>query len=293
MKRKIISIMILALLLLGLIATETAYADPVVTEGDHPSADIKAAVRFKSFGNSGSKEIYLGGSDIGADRSESDVTWKSPSDNPIVFSYVPDDGKLTAKVTTPSQTYTLDYDIGDIGAINYLQIDVVNREDETTVNLNNLTVGSESLGSFVGDGWRTWHVTGLDLSEGFTILGEIELGGTQPASDELNKIQISVGFVNKKPVAFSQTVEAQQNRPVFITLTGNDEDGDTLIFDVREVPKHGDLSGITPHLIYAPKPHFVGTDSFQFTVSDGELTSDPATVTIIVDAVQYIPLFLN
>jgi hypothetical protein len=46
--------------------------------------------------------------------------------------------------------------------------------------------------------------------------------------------------------------------------------------------EHGGLSGTPPDVLYRPSDGFVGTDSFTFTVSDGQLTSNEATVTIHV-----------
>ncbi len=44
-----------------------------------------------------------------------------------------------------------------------------------------------------------------------------------------------------------------------ITLTGSDEDGDSLSFTVVSEPTNGTLSGTTPNLIYNPNPNFSGS----------------------------------
>ena len=48
------------------------------------------------------------------------------------------------------------------------------------------------------------------------------------------------------------------------------------------MPLNGTLSGDAPTVTYTPGDDFEGTDTFTFTVSDGELTSEPAVVTIMV-----------
>ncbi len=85
--------------------------------------------------------------------------------------------------------------------------------------------------------------------------------------------------VNQVPVADPQSIVALVDTSVGINLTGSDPDGDPLTFQIVTGPAAGTLSGSGPARIYTPNP---GTtvDSFTFTVSDGELTSSPATVSI-------------
>src|SRR5581483_7170150 len=45
---------------------------------------------------------------------------------------------------------------------------------------------------------------------------------------------------------------------------------------------HGTLSGTAPNVTYTPNAGYTGPDSFTFTVSDGLLTSVPATIAIAV-----------
>ena len=70
-----------------------------------------------------------------------------------------------------------------------------------------------------------------------------------------------------------------------LRLAGSDPEGATLSFAVGSPPAHGTLSGTAPNLTYTPAAGFFGTDSFTFTVNDGELTSAPATVSIRVNEV--------
>lgn len=87
---------------------------------------------------------------------------------------------------------------------------------------------------------------------------------------------------NAIPVATGQSVSTHENTPLEITLTGNDDDGDSLIFSVSGDPANGTLSGAMPDLIYTPNADFSGDDSFTFTVNDGSATSAQATVSITV-----------
>src|SRR5206468_2267382 len=48
------------------------------------------------------------------------------------------------------------------------------------------------------------------------------------------------------------------------------------------LPAHGTLSGVAPNLVYTPAAGYLGADSFTFKVSDGQVDSAPATVSIDV-----------
>jgi hypothetical protein len=103
--------------------------------------------------------------------------------------------------------------------------------------------------------------------------------------------------MNDPPIANNQSVFATQETPIDITLTGSDEDGDALTYEIVSGPTDGVLSGTAPNLTYTPGDDFFGDDSFTFRVFDGEDYSEPATVTIFVDEKKgtdyYFPIFVN
>jgi hypothetical protein len=77
-------------------------------------------------------------------------------------------------------------------------------------------------------------------------------------------------------------VVTTESGSVGLTLTGTDPDGDALTYAIVDQPTHGTLSGTAPEVTYTPDAGYTGADSFTFTVSDGEFTSDPATISIDV-----------
>jgi hypothetical protein len=95
-------------------------------------------------------------------------------------------------------------------------------------------------------------------------------------------VSVTVNPVNDAPVADAQSVTTEQDTPVGITLTGSDPDGDPLTYSVLTLPSHGELNGIAPNLTYTPDLGYEGADSFTFSVHDGTVDSDPATVSITV-----------
>ncbi|MDW8343729.1 MAG: S8 family serine peptidase [Verrucomicrobiae bacterium] len=91
---------------------------------------------------------------------------------------------------------------------------------------------------------------------------------------------------NTAPVAISMTVTGVANVTLPITLAGSDADSDPLSFLTNSPPAQGTLSAFNPttgSLLYIPAPGYVGTDSFTFSVTDGCVTSVPATVTIFIE----------
>ncbi len=87
----------------------------------------------------------------------------------------------------------------------------------------------------------------------------------------------------KTPVAIDQSVSTPQDTPIEITLTGSDPNGDPLTFAIDTGPSNGTLSSPTGASVdYTPNSGHSGPDSFTFRVSDGERTSNAATVTIDV-----------
>ena len=102
-------------------------------------------------------------------------------------------------------------------------------------------------------------------------------------------IMITVSSVNDGPTANNQAVTTDEDTSVAITLTGSDPENNPLTFTVETPPAKGSLNGSPPNMTYIPNPNSWGTDSFTFTVSDGSITSAPATITITVNPVNDVP----
>jgi hypothetical protein len=120
-------------------------------------------------------------------------------------------------------------------------------------------------------------------------------------------VTITVNPVNDKPAANAQSLATDEHQSVTITLTGSDVEtaAGQLVFAIAGGggPYHGTLGPIQGNqVVYTPAGHYNGPDSFQFTVTDtgdppgtsGNVqTSDPATVSITVNAVNGKPLVLS
>ncbi|MFC1474679.1 FG-GAP-like repeat-containing protein, partial [bacterium] len=91
------------------------------------------------------------------------------------------------------------------------------------------------------------------------------------------------GITNTPPLATAQSVETSQDLAVSITLSGTDDEGASLTYSIVSNPANGtlDISSL-PTVSYTPSSGFFGVDSFTFKVSDGELDSKSAAVTVTV-----------
>lgn len=122
-----------------------------------------------------------------------------------------------------------------------------------------------------------------------TVDVEVKVSDPDGLEDTQN-FQILVSTPNNVPIANAQTLELAEDESLDITLTGTDVDNDTLSYELITLPALGSLTGTAPALVYTPVENFVGQESFQFTVSDGESTSDPATILVNVVAVNDQPI---
>lgn len=94
--------------------------------------------------------------------------------------------------------------------------------------------------------------------------------------DVLGHVHVTVRPVNDPPIASGGSRDIHGSDPV--TLEGSDVDGDALSFEVVGIPTHGTITGSAPSLQYTPDPGFTGDDAITYRVSDGQLTSTPATL---------------
>jgi hypothetical protein len=99
-------------------------------------------------------------------------------------------------------------------------------------------------------------------------------------------VTLNVTAINHAPVANPQTLNLSAGQAIAITLSGSDADGNALSYSLvaGSGPVSGTLTGTPPNVSYTPNAGFIGNDSFQFRVNDGQLNSVPATVSLDVVA---------
>ncbi|MDI5934704.1 Ig-like domain-containing protein [Halomonas kalidii] len=92
--------------------------------------------------------------------------------------------------------------------------------------------------------------------------------------------------VNTPPVANDDSASTLEGTAVQIAVLANDSDpdGDPLTVGSITQPPNGSVTvNANGTITYTPNQGFVGSDSFTYRASDGQLLSDPATVTVTVD----------
>ena len=170
---------------------------------------------------------------------------------------------------------------------------------DTAVALDNLTQDFADDGLFNGVGEATFAAIALkSAEEGLltTIRDNLIANGASnpPDEDDLGELPEWVDTegeppveVNTAPVVFEQSVEAVEDTTIDVSLVAIDADGDALSFTVGAAA-NGEVSVAGNVATYIPNDNFYGTDSFTFTVSDGELRASE-TVSLNVAAVDDLP----
>lgn len=198
-----------AILVGAIVGPPPAMAQPVVTTGCDLTPSLTGAVRYRNLSNQagGAAEIYVGDPTF-ASRASGDLTWNSGRSITITYDGV---GTLTTTLTSPVVTVTRN--VGNLGALNYLQIDITKNTAASSVSLDNLTLGSTLLGSFRrasgSQGSTCWRVTNIDVGGGFSLTGTLALTGGFGGGDS-SYAQVTVGSIavsdDEGPVTSNVTV---------------------------------------------------------------------------------------
>ena len=103
-------------------------------------------------------------------------------------------------------------------------------------------------------------------------------------------VRLLVEGINDAPAAISSQWVLREDEALSLQVSGVDLDADELSFSMAQLPSHGVLKGSLPNIIYHPELNFFGEDTWSFSVSDGNETSSPATVTMEVEPVNDPPV---
>ena len=168
--------------------------------------------------------------------------------------------------------------------------------DPDAVNLTAAVTSGPSHGTVTlnADGSFTYTPNaGYNGSDSFTYTTTGLFGVTGTAT-----VNIAVTPVNDPPVAVNDTASTNDGSPAIqINVLSNDSDpdGDALTvtgtsggagstsLQAGRSPAHGIVAFTPTGVTYAATPGFVGTDTFDYTISDGAATAT-ATVTVTVGA---------
>ena len=106
-------------------------------------------------------------------------------------------------------------------------------------------------------------------------------------------VTITINPTNDNPIALDMDITIDEDFQYNGMLSGSDIDGDQLTFSIISGPLNGIViltDNNTGVFIYTPNENYNGTDSFTYNISDGEVTTETATVTFTINAIDDIPI---
>jgi hypothetical protein len=104
------------------------------------------------------------------------------------------------------------------------------------------------------------------------------------ADSNVATVSITVTPVQDAPVAVEDAAVTRRGTAALIDVLANDfdVDGDALAIDSWTKPGNGSVRLVDGELRYGPREGFRGTDSFTYTISDGNGGTATGTVTVTV-----------
>ena len=115
----------------------------------------------------------------------------------------------------------------------------------------------------------------------YTFLARVFFDGGRT----LNSLPANVAVTNLPPVAVADAVTTIQNASTTIDVLANDSDPHGFALSLLSVsqPYFGTAAISGTNITYVPASLFIGTDTFTYTITDGQFDTATATVTVTVD----------
>jgi len=133
-------------------------------------------------------------------------------------------------------------------------------------------------GSFIDA--TTGVITWRPVAEGIVDFAVQVSDGKGGFDTQQFSVEVFNTYINQAPTALPANYQTAQNQSLNIVLSAEDINGDVLSYRVTRQPLNGTLYGSGATLQYLPNSYFSGSDSFEFSVNDGQLNSNPAIITI-------------
>ena len=168
------------------------------------------------------------------------------------------------------------------------------RSNDSDPNGDALTIASATNGTngsvvVAGDGLSLTYTPDADYSgsDSFTYTIDDGRGETDTAT-----FSMTVNSVNDDPIAVADTESLTTNTTVTISVLGNDTDveSDPLTITSVTSPSQGTVQIVnsSTQVEYTSTGSYVGSDSFDYTLSDGQGGASTATVTLNVTSAGVI-----
>ncbi|HEX3148672.1 MAG TPA: Ig-like domain-containing protein [Gemmataceae bacterium] len=167
--------------------------------------------------------------------------------------------------------------------------------NDTDVENDPLTVVSVTQGAhgavtFTASGVTYTPAANFNGSDSFTYTISDGNGGSATGT-----VATTVNAVNDPPSAVNDSATTNEDTPVNVAVLNNDSDVDNDPLTVTSVTQgaHGAVTFTASGVTYTPAANYNGSDSFTYTISDGQGGSATGTVAITVNAVNDPPTAIN
>jgi Ca2+-binding RTX toxin-like protein len=206
------------------------------------------------------------------------------------FSYTVTDGNggtdtatVTVKVGAVNDAPVAEDDEADVDEDSSVLINVLgNDTDPDSDPLFITEVGTPANGTAEIEAGQIRYEPNSDFNgtDTFTYTISDGNGGTDTAT-----VTVTIDAVNDAPVAVDDEETTEEDQAVTIDVIGNDSDpeGDPLTVTEVEDPSNGTAEIVDNKILYTPDPGFDGTDTFQYSITDGNGGVDIATITVTVE----------
>jgi PKD repeat protein/putative lipoic acid-binding regulatory protein len=112
----------------------------------------------------------------------------------------------------------------------------------------------------------------------------VTLTVTGPGGSNPKTVADMITVTSAAPTPTTATTQTtQEDGSTTISLTATDPNGQAVTFAITTDPTNGTATLSGTDITYTPNANFYGTDSFDYTASNGTYTSDPVTITITVE----------
>jgi len=193
-------------------------------------------------------------------------------------------------------------------AYDNLVLNVV-RDDGCVVYLNGVEIGRSNMPSG-GILWNTWAASvtanennwwgipvdpAVAIQPGTNVLAVSVHQATSTSTDVSFNLELLGVVAPGRPVANNDSDTTDEDTPVTIDVLGNDTDpdNDPLVVDSVTQPANGTVVNNGTDVTYTPNGNFNGVDTFTYTATDGTSSSNSATVTVAVNAINDAPVAEN
>ncbi len=167
--------------------------------------------------------------------------------------------------------------------------------DGDTLTVVSATASSAGNTAIENNQIRYTPDAGFVGDDSFSYTVEDGNGGSATATVNITVTESTSSPGNTAPVAVNDSSTLQEDSQLTLNVLANDSDADDDSLSLVSVlpGNNGTTSIEGDQVVYTPTANFSGTDSFDYTVSDGQGGTDTATVTITVNNVNDDPVAVD